>query len=959
MVKSSKASFRKAAAGALAVLSLATYSLPANVGILSTRPTLSASATGTRNSIHVYGKIKNATGETLTIAYNDQRDGRSYVMELKNGKTESLDGDITAIYCPVKINFPSQWNQDGQKINGTPHVDEITNEAFENNYYVYTFNSEKGNTYQYENLVYGKKEVVFTQKYDSTSNGADSHTLADGKTEAHDLADVNVSVRSNSTYYFDKVDDSRLGNNLWMSNNYGSKKQEQAETTWTVNVSRGHSVYLNYWVSCEENIDYLNITVDGKELARNVSNGDAGFAVLGEGTHTVYAKYRHENDPTNENNQETCHFLDAAFIQFSNSCEKCDYTETKAFMQFDRYFDKSIAVENGYRINQNMNFSNIGKQYWVEKNCSVYSNDVLWFECFENDFKVTENVGNFKYNQKNYRFRYDFEIPHPELGVFIKGWDGSYDDTNSLFTCKAKKGVSADISALTVNDFTLTINPDIAPAEAERLKAVLESDETIKWIKPYGSDYLYYVAYNPEFAAFDDYDDTVFISSIVHDIGTYELTAENIIPAVDLITFGKDGKAYPNNYVSVVAEGADGKVSALTEGEDYKIVSSSSTSKSGEFTFEIAGLGNCTGSASKALKIAAASELTKVPAVAPTYGVCGNIEYYTTADGKMYLPAEGYTNGYKEVTEEDITLPAETVPKPTFKTQNLVLSGQIGVNFYLDLSMLTDEEKAASYAEFTVNGTTTKDTFDPSFMNQSGLYYGFTCYVNSVQMADQISVVFHYGDETVTKTYSVLDYINKVESLSSSFSKESLELIRSIADYGHYAQPMLAAANNWTVGEDHAEMTKYYADSYDYSAIREAAAPYERKASIVEKDIDKITYSLSLAAETSLNVFVAPATSYTGSTAISVEGLSSDEYTVSKEADGRYKVVISKISAHKLGDIYNIKITTANGVSTYSVSALSYVYAVLNSDSYNAVSKNAVSSLYKYYEATINYKNTK
>ena len=70
MVKSSKASFRKAAAGALAVLSLATYSLPANVGILSTRPTLSASATGTRNSIHVYGKIKNATRNALTIAYN-------------------------------------------------------------------------------------------------------------------------------------------------------------------------------------------------------------------------------------------------------------------------------------------------------------------------------------------------------------------------------------------------------------------------------------------------------------------------------------------------------------------------------------------------------------------------------------------------------------------------------------------------------------------------------------------------------------------------------------------------------------------------------------------------------------------------------------------------------------------------------------------------------------------------
>ena len=337
-------------------------------------------------------------------------------------------------------------------------------------------------------------------------------------------------------------------------------------------------------------------------------------------------------------------------------------------------------------------------------------------------------------------------------------------------------------------------------------------------------------------------------------------------------------------------------------------------------------------------------------------GVNGNIEYFTVND-KYYLPVEGYENGYKEVSETDVIIEAEPFIVPAFKTQNLVLSGQIGVNFFLDLSGLTDEEKAASYVEFTVNGKTAIDKFDESFKNQSGAYYGFTCYVNSVQMADTITAVFHYGDETVVKTYSVLEYVNAVESIADKLEPEMVALVQSIADYGHYAQPMLANTNKWTIGVDHEEMTKYYAESYDYDVVKEAVETYKHKSDLVKSDIDKISYSLSLNAETALNVFVAPNKNYAGDVSISIDGLSENDYTVTKqESDGRYKIVISNISAHKLGNTYNIKITTENGVSTYTVSALSFVYAVLNSN-YDTATKDAASSLYKYYEATMTYRN--
>ena len=75
-----------------------------------------------------------------------------------------------------------------------------------------------------------------------------------------------------------------------------------------------------------------------------------------------------------------------------------------------------------------------------------------------------------------------------------------------------------------------------------------------------------------------------------------------------------------------------------------------------------------------------------------------------------------------------------------------------------------------------------------------------------------------------------------------------------------------------------------------------------------------------------------------------------------KQADGRYKVTILNISAHQLGDTYTVTSSTTNGTAKCSLSALSYVYAILNGSSYDKTAKDAVSSLYSYYDATMNYR---
>ncbi len=301
---------------------------------------------------------------------------------------------------------------------------------------------------------------------------------------------------------------------------------------------------------------------------------------------------------------------------------------------------------------------------------------------------------------------------------------------------------------------------------------------------------------------------------------------------------------------------------------------------------------------------------------------------------------------------------------PEFKVQNLVLSGQIGVNFFLDLDGLTEEERNASYMEFTISGkggTTTTDPFDPNHMNASKKYYGFTCYVRSIQMADTITATFHYRDgETISKTYSVDEYFGVFDQHASENPAKTVALVHSIADYGHYMQIYLASVNGFKIGTDYAESARHYTESYDYADILSKVEPEAIARALGTSKVEKANYRLQLGSETTLDVFLkttdgsAP-TDVTVTISEQVTGITTTKaYTPEKQADGRYLVTIPNISAHKLGD--RITITgNAEGNFTVEVSPLSFVRDVLTHET-KTESLNGLSSLYAYYTAAIAYK---
>ncbi|MDO4193985.1 MAG: hypothetical protein Q4D24_11825, partial [Erysipelotrichaceae bacterium] len=291
---------------------------------------------------------------------------------------------------------------------------------------------------------------------------------------------------------------------------------------------------------------------------------------------------------------------------------------------------------------------------------------------------------------------------------------------------------------------------------------------------------------------------------------------------------------------------------------------------------------------------------------------------------------------------------------PYFRGHQLLLSGQIGVKF--GVVVPDDFNPDGSYMEFEVCGDTViQNTSDltASAMADGGKRYYFTCYVNSVQMADEIKAVFHYGDsETLEQTYSVKQYLSYFDDHESEYDPTTLALIRAIADYGHYAQPYLSRTNNWTIGVDHQEMDKYYTESYDIDSIKDEVAGYRFIKSFGDSKVTNAGYKLHLDSETVLTVYIYPENGTEVTASCTFNGKT---YYADKLSDERYAIQISNIAASLLGQTITIN-GDADGEFTITVSALSYARSVLNNDSYDAEAKNTLAALYKYYDAVVAYR---
>ncbi len=308
---------------------------------------------------------------------------------------------------------------------------------------------------------------------------------------------------------------------------------------------------------------------------------------------------------------------------------------------------------------------------------------------------------------------------------------------------------------------------------------------------------------------------------------------------------------------------------------------------------------------------------------------------------------------------------------------SLSLTGNIGVNFYMELSndIVNDE---SAYMNFTLpNGTTSKvyvsgthedgstATTDTTIKN-GVTYYVFTCEVAAKEMTSDIKaqMIGNNGEKTgKVYTYTVKEYADYILSHTtaegSNYGSATVQLVKGMLNYGGAAQKYFGYKTDQLASDGLALTEPVFDDTSIINFIKNEA----NKAVITNhSDPDKVTFKsayLSLNSTTDLCVSVQFAEDVTvqedmfaiwlGSTEIS-----KDQYEITKVNEGNcYKITLHGIKASQLQKQYEFEVHLSDAESAVlTYGATSYAYTVMSSacDNINNIEslREVVKALYAY-----------
>lgn len=309
---------------------------------------------------------------------------------------------------------------------------------------------------------------------------------------------------------------------------------------------------------------------------------------------------------------------------------------------------------------------------------------------------------------------------------------------------------------------------------------------------------------------------------------------------------------------------------------------------------------------------------------------------YTDEEQILY----GTYNNAKEsiVLLGDVLCP---VTRPIFSGHSIVLNeGLIGVNFTV---CIPSGYSIPNVINYTVNESEPQVAMNTK---SDGVFFTYTCYVSSTQMAETVSASFDCADQTYTDDYSVVQYVNEVLSHSDSYSEQVVNLVQAIADYGYYAQAYMQEHNSAYRRTSHTAMPSSIITAYN-DDMKQAAATGLSRYGVSVSGIPtgiRMTYSLVFDSSTSLRLYVR-----SNDAISSVTG----NGEVTKLSDSAYMIEIEGIAAQRLGsdlDTISLTVVTEAGSNTITVdlAPLAYVNALYGT---SATGTDLAVAFYRYYEA--------
>ncbi len=274
------------------------------------------------------------------------------------------------------------------------------------------------------------------------------------------------------------------------------------------------------------------------------------------------------------------------------------------------------------------------------------------------------------------------------------------------------------------------------------------------------------------------------------------------------------------------------------------------------------------------------------------------------------------------------------------------LEGNIGMNFFVKLpESLQNSEDA--FVCFDHSGKTENISVKEGKYDDKNDWFKFTCYVSAKEMNDDITVSVFDGSvqqklsDTKGKVFSNNEYSYSVEKYFEKLNAGNPDpklsaLINAISDYGYFSQKLF----------------DYNTEDLEARCISEAVSADElQKFSMNYQNMPEgvsVQMSLLLKSETSIRLYFSGDLEKLGSS-MTVDGKAQDLKDAGK--DMKY-IEIANISAGNLGKTFDVKVDENCDIN---VSALSYAFAVLNSDKTDEANKDAMKALYLYSQAAEAY----
>ena len=257
---------------------------------------------------------------------------------------------------------------------------------------------------------------------------------------------------------------------------------------------------------------------------------------------------------------------------------------------------------------------------------------------------------------------------------------------------------------------------------------------------------------------------------------------------------------------------------------------------------------------------------------------------------------------------------------------SLSLTGNIGVNFYMELSNKIIADKDA-YMQFTLpNGTITKvpvsEAQTNSTINEGKTYYKFPCEVSSYEMTQDIKAQMFDGNGNVGKeyTYTVRDYaqylIDHVDLYQDAYPFAVAMLNYGACSQKYFNKAVDELANKY-LNNDELEIPDRFEGYIDNFVANKAE----------NKVLGQFAgLSMVLKSETTLNLFYEP------KEGVDVSKLTFlvDGKEITPVKRGQYYILsLENIKANELGNLKTFTVTDGTNTLSGDYCAMMYCYQVL------------------------------